>query len=81
MMDPETNKFEPVPENEVPVLKALMQQNKPAKPVIRSHSMKADVFYVGEKVTIKSYIYEVESIEPDRISFRPSGPIVRKIKR
>jgi hypothetical protein len=40
--------------------------------------MKADVFYVGEKVTIKSYLYEVESIEPDRICFRPSGPIVRK---
>jgi hypothetical protein len=81
MMDPETNRFEPVPEKNVPALKALMKQNKPAKPITRSKGMKADVFYVGEKVTIKSYLYEVESIESDRICFRPSGPIVRKIKR
>lgn len=81
MMDADKNQFVPVPENHVPLVTREMEQGKPASPVVRGRSMKADVFYIGEKVTIKSYVYQVELIGADGILFKPVGPIVRKVKK
>jgi hypothetical protein len=79
MMNPETNRFEPVEEVKV--------ENHPVQ---TQHFIRQDgtpvplqnpVFKIGETFDLKGYRFKISDIQPDKIILDPVGPGNRIVKR
>lgn len=78
IMNPDTNKFEPLMEGDAPTaLKLKLGMDKllfrPDGTLVPKHW---SVFQVGEHVVIKDYTFKVAYVGETSILFEPVGPVV-----